>query len=433
MKAAFSNWWLRCKGERINLALVRTLKNRSNKESKHTFRKIIPKHDHVKNKDRQDPTSVLTLSSTELTSELKSVGYVCHTIIPELDKYSADNQVGMFPSPISVAIPSYGWIAFLSYDVKTALSTLYKARLHSPVDKITAIGKKLKARDIHSTDGIIFLTSDGGPILAIPFADWAINLLSRPKMKKDDFINLANQFQLSCTGTVAQIKERLNLYSSSLRSKYRQNNVKLDVIYFWDFQRQPSFETMVCADAELIYAARKDVQNIVSFQVQKDGVGLRGVNMQEIIKYGHSWQKIFSMCLCKGNLFLSHCEGISKVSLQTAECNTVVQLNDEQCMLTRFGSEILFSNQKRASVWKIKTNGEVEVFAGCEREEGSVDGKVKDCRFQQPMGLCTESESAIYICDGQTNSIKICTKMVECAEFLNSIGQLYDAFSVHCK
>ena len=317
MKAAFSNWWLRCKGERINLALVRTLRNHSNKETKDTFRKLIPKNDHVKNKDRQDPTSVLTLSSTELTSELKSVGYVCHTIIPELDKYSADNQVGMFPSPISVAIPSYGWIAFLFYDVKTSLSTLYKARLHSPVDKITAIGKKLKARDIHSADGIIFLTSDGGPIIAIPFADWAINILSKPKMKKDDFINLANQFQLSSTGTVAQIKERLNLYSSSLRAEYRQNNVKRDEIHFWDSERQPSFETMVCADAELIYAARKDVQEIVSFQVQKDGVGLRGVNMQEIIKYGHSWQRIFSMCLCKGNLFLSHCEGISKTSFQT--------------------------------------------------------------------------------------------------------------------
>ena len=101
-------------------------------------------------------------------------------------------------------------------------------------------------------------------------------------------------------------------------------------------------------------------------------------------------------------------------------------------MLTTFGSEILFSNQKRASVWK--TNGEVEVFAGCERaEDGSADGTVKDCRFQQPMGLCTESEIVIYIGDAQTNSIKICTKMVECDEFLNSIGQLYDAFSIHCK
>ena len=111
----------------------------------------------------------------------------------------------------------------------------------------------------------------------------------------------------------------------------------------------------------------------------------------------------------------------------------VVQLNDKPCMLTGFGSEILFSNQKRASVWRKKTNREVEVFAGCEREEGSVDDKVKDCRLQQPMGLCNESESVIYISYAQTNSIKICTKMVECAEFLNSIGQLYDPFSIHCK
>ena len=67
-------------------------------------------------------------------------------------------------------------------------------------------------------------------------------------------------------------------------------------------------------------------------------------------------------------------------------------------------------------MWMMKTDGEVEVFAGSEREEGSVDGKVNDCQFRQPMGICTETESVIYICDAQTNFIKICTKMVECAE-----------------
>ena len=249
MKAAFSNWWLKCKGERINLALIRTLRNRSNKETRDTFRKLIHKNDHVKNKDRQDPSSVLTLSNTKLTNELKKAGYVCHTIIPELDKYSADNQLGMFPSPISVAIPSYGWIAFLSYDVKGSFSTLYKARLHSPVDKITAIGKQLKARDIHCADGIIFLTSDGGPIKAISFADGAINILTKPK-KKDDFVNLANQLKLMPTGTVAELKERLNRYSLTLKSKYDQNNVKNDEVHFWNFERRPSFEAMLCADNE---------------------------------------------------------------------------------------------------------------------------------------------------------------------------------------
>ena len=84
----------------------------------------------------------------------------------------------MFPSPISIVIPSYGWIAFLSCDVKSSLSKLYKARLHSPVDKISAIRQNLSARDIHCAAEIIFLTSDGEPIKAIPFADGAINILS---------------------------------------------------------------------------------------------------------------------------------------------------------------------------------------------------------------------------------------------------------------
>ena len=122
---------------------------------------------------------------------------------------------------------------------------------------------------------------------AILFADWAINIFSKPKVKKDDFIHLANQLQLSSSGTVVQIKKRLNLYSSSLRFKYKHNAVQPDEIHFWASERQPSFETMVCKDGELIYTARKDVQEIVSFHVQKDSVGLRGVNMQQIIKYGH--------------------------------------------------------------------------------------------------------------------------------------------------
>lgn len=121
----------------------------------------------MKIKDRQNPYAVLTVTSDRLTDELKNTGYVCHTVVPELDKYSADNQSGMYPSPIRVVVTSYGWIAFLSFDVKRSLCNLFKARLHSPVDQITAIGKNLKATDIHPSDGIIFLTADNGPIKTV--------------------------------------------------------------------------------------------------------------------------------------------------------------------------------------------------------------------------------------------------------------------------
>ena len=56
-----------------------------------------------------------------------------------------------------------------------------------------------------------------------------------------------------------------------------------------------------------------------------------------------------------------------------------------------------------------------------------------ECRFRQPLGICTESDSVAFICDGQNNAIKICTKMSECASFLRSIGQLFEVFSINNK
>lgn len=111
----------------------------------------------------------------------------------------------------------------------------------------------------------------------------------------------------------------------------------------------------------------------------------------------------------------------------------LVGLSDQPSVLTKFGLDILFANQKRASVWQLKQSGDVRVFAGPDTEEGSVDGLAKNCRFKQPMGICTEFDSVVYICDAQANSIKICSKMTECSKFLKGIGSLYGAFSVHSK
>jgi len=218
-----------------------------------------------------------------------------------------------------------------------------------------------------------------------------------------------------------------------LTARYTQQNVRLDEVHFWNLERQPSFEAVLCAGDEMVYVARNDIQVIVSFQVQKDGLGLRGVNMQEIIKYAHSWRKIYSMCLCEGNIFLLNSEGIVKVSLERVECNAVVQLNDELCMLTSFDSQVLFTDQNRASVWKIKADAETKVFAGCERGEGSVDGKVKDCRFQQPMGICMESESVISIWMPKQIPSRYALKWHSVLNFLTPLVSFFYAFSIHNK
>jgi len=82
---------------------------------------------------------------------------------------------------------------------------------------------------------------------------------------------------------------------------------------------QPSFEAMVCVDSDLIYAAEVIDKSIISLQIEKDGVGVNGMNVQAIIPYRTTWQKVNSMCLNNRNLFLSHGQGISTVNQQTCE------------------------------------------------------------------------------------------------------------------
>ena len=58
LKAGFANWYLKLQNERGNLAILKTLRNKASLEVRKTMRKFLPRNDHVRNKDRQDPAAV---------------------------------------------------------------------------------------------------------------------------------------------------------------------------------------------------------------------------------------------------------------------------------------------------------------------------------------------------------------------------------------
>ena len=62
-----------------------------------------------------------------------------------------------------------------------------------------------------------------------------------------------------------------------------------------------------------------------------------------------------------------------------------------------------------------------------------MDGRAENCAFKQPIAVCSEFQKVIYLCDAQTNSIKILTPLSETVNFLRALGKLYGAFSVHRK
>ena len=121
-----------------------------------------------------------------------------------------------------------------------------------------------------------------------------------------------------------------------------------------------------------------------SFPSKSKGTELvsRGIMSKELVSYGNTWGKVYSMCLTNRNLFVSQVQGISMFNMETSECKLAVKLDDEPCVLTRFSTDVLFTNQKKSSIWQLSGNGkELRPFAGSDKEDGNIDGPIKECRF----------------------------------------------------
>lgn len=74
----------------------------------------------------------------------------------------------------------------------------------------------------------------------------------------------------------------------------------------------------------------------------------------------------------------------------------------------------------------------LEKFAG-NGEEKNIDGPTSSCSFKQPCGIAIEFNEVVYITDAKSASIHVVTNLKKNVEFLQSIGSLHDAFSVHAK
>ena len=158
MKESFSNWVLKLDDKRSYLSFLYTLRNSSDKKQMQILRKLSPKYDYVRNKDRRDPISVLELSLPKLTEYIEKIGYVGHTVIPETIKFTDKSKVGIYPCPIIITVDEQRFLYFLSLDTKTGKSKLYKAQLNNQIQKIDNIEKDLIARqDFYSNDQFFYL------------------------------------------------------------------------------------------------------------------------------------------------------------------------------------------------------------------------------------------------------------------------------------
>ena len=59
------------------------------------------------------------------------------------------------------------------------------------------------------------------------------------------------------------------------------------------------------------------------------------------------------------------------------------------------------------------------------------DGTATYAQFYQLAGIATKFDSVGYVCDSKLAAVKMVTTMSHTSDFLNAIGKLSKAFSVH--
>jgi hypothetical protein len=169
-------------------------------------------------------------------------------------------------------------------------------------------------------------------------------------------------------------------------------------------------------------------------ELSLDGVGVAGV-VSDLSKYPVNCNCVLDMYHLDGTLFISHNKGISAIDLETQEDSLLLSNGSASCTevqgIAPIGDheDIAFVDMGSRQV-KIKTNKEIVLLAGL-GEEGNNDGT--EASFSQPMGICTENKKNILVTDAQLGAVKLITDASSAVKFLENLGKLYEAFSVHQK
>lgn len=270
------------------------------------MKKLIPRNDHVKNKDCQDPSAVLTLRSDALTSFLSSVDYVCHTIIPDLDKFTDNNCLGMYPSPISVSVAKFGWLLFLSWESKLGSSTLYRARLYSPVNEISVVKKNLASTQVHCESNKAILISQHGPVLIVELEDNQVYLNPSKITSVKCWNTLKDCFGLTFIGTLVQLCKEASKYLNRKEEEYVSLGHDKNQVNFNDKNIQVHIQAITLVDRDLVFLADAHSKRIQSAQLKYDGFGVCAVNINRIIDSGDDCDSVMSLCVSNNKLFVSH-------------------------------------------------------------------------------------------------------------------------------
>jgi hypothetical protein len=115
LKCSFCNLYILLNSQRSNLAILRTLRDDSDPETRKLFRKLLKDGDAVRNKDRMAVDPILDLTAENFIRAVENVEFAIHALVPERFKFTEDNKVGAFPHPVDITNAGSGILFMLHF------------------------------------------------------------------------------------------------------------------------------------------------------------------------------------------------------------------------------------------------------------------------------------------------------------------------------
>ena len=433
-KCSFSNWFCLLDGSRVSLAVVHTLREDSDPSIKAQLRKLLAKED-VQNKDRMAIEPIIRLTSPDVSKVLSATKQkVVHTLIPDKFRPIDSNKVGLYPHPISICLGPKGKFFFLDYAPLKKETKLCLADLHNPV-RVSVLKSGLcdaKGMAYLVSKGIALVAERGKKVVTVVEVEQKLALKPSLLKTKKSLQDVLHSRGMSQDGTIPDLRRRLQASLAETRKDYETSRKSFSAI---NMDKEVNPDRICAASDEIIAMASDSKSCLYLVELTLDGVGVTGV-VKEFCPYPDDCMSVHDMYISNGTLFLSHNLGITKISLETREHSVLLSNSTPSCMdvqgIAPFGDqgETVFADMGSRQIKMVLTNGNVQVVAGL-GGEGNSDGT--RALFSQPMGICVENKRNIFVTDAQVGAIKLITDIRCAVKFLENLGKLYQAFSVHQK
>ncbi len=320
----------------------------------------------------------------------------------------------------------------LDYDPTKDVARLLEVRLHAPAD-VKILGESKGGQSLVYCDGMAFVCTRSGAIDIFPVAKSP--KLNIKNLRKAELIQNMQDKELDTRGTVPILKERLKSFLKKKESDYLGKGIKLDKLLLSE-KIKPS-KVAVVSDT-IIVSASDESMKFFMVTLEMDGILVKG-NVSKIANYPDMCVSVISLCYNGNCLYISYKGnpgGVFSLELSTLAVSSCFSNSTQECSkcshIAPYRNGIIFVDVGNRCI-KVKNPDAQSVLIAGSGKEGNTNGLAKHASFAQPMGICVENDTNIFITDAQAGTLKIITTINGMREFLQHLGLLYKAFSVHMK